>query len=53
MFELVGGPYEAAMKLTTAALVCIGTLYLTDAFYFDGVYFSAFRAVMSHLLNGN
>jgi hypothetical protein len=33
MFELVWGPYEAAMRLSIVALVCIGALYLTDAYF--------------------
>jgi len=36
------------MRRTFALIICVGALYLTDAYYFDGVYFGAVEAVVSH-----
>ena len=40
------------MKLTTSAIVCLTAAYFADAYYFNGLYFNAFRDVMYHIWHG-
>lgn len=37
------------MKLITAAAICVLTLYVVDAYFFDGVYFRAVEDMTSQI----
>jgi hypothetical protein len=39
------------MRLIIAAAICFATLYLVDAFYFDGDYFSGARTMINGMVN--
>jgi hypothetical protein len=39
------------MKPITSAIVCIAVLYLVNMTFYDGKYFDATTAVISHILN--
>ncbi len=47
-FEFAG-PREAAMRLAISVAICIVTLYLVDAYFFNGVYFRAVEDMASQL----
>ena len=38
------------MKLLIAAIVCVGVLYLVDAYFQDGRYFAALSEVLGHTI---
>ena len=40
------------MKLTTSVFACVVAAYLADGYYFEGLYFNAFRDVMYHIWHG-
>jgi hypothetical protein len=40
------------MRISVTTIVCVGTLYFVDAYFFNGIYFNAFRGVIYHLWYG-
>jgi hypothetical protein len=40
------------MKLWVVAVIVVGAAYFADAYYFNGIYFNAFRDVIYHMVHG-